>query len=46
MISHLSLKTTVLVVSILLSGILIPIGVFASPIFETLTAETVETSFF
>jgi len=35
MMSNLSLKTTVLVVSILLSGILIPYTVFASPIFET-----------
>jgi len=34
MISNLSLKTTVLVVSILISGILIPYTVFASPIFE------------
>jgi len=34
MMSHLSLKTTVLVVSILISGILIPYSVFASPIFE------------
>jgi len=40
MISNLSLRTTVLVVSILISGILIPIGIFASPIFETETAET------
>ena len=45
MTSHLSLRTTVLVVSILISGILIPIGVFASPIFETDTTET-GTSFF
>ncbi len=34
MISYLSLRTTVLVVSILISGILIPYTVFASPIFE------------
>jgi len=40
MITHLSLRTTVLVASILISGILIPVGVFASPIFETETAET------
>ena len=40
MTSNLSLKTTVLVVSILISGILSPIGVFASPIFETEKAET------
>ena len=45
MISHLSLKTTVLVVSILISGILIPIGIFASPIFETDTNETGDSFF-
>ncbi len=39
MISNLSLGTTVLVVSILISGILIPVGVFASPIFETDTTQ-------
>ena len=40
MISHLSLRTTVLVVSILLSGILVPYTAFASPVFETDTQAT------
>ncbi len=40
MTSNLSLRTTVLVVSILLSGILIPYTAFASPIFETDTQAT------
>jgi len=45
MISNLSLRTTVLVVSILISGILIPYAAFASPIFETETAETTNSFF-
>ena len=35
MTSNLSLRTTVLVVSIVFSGLLIPYAAFASPIFET-----------
>jgi len=40
MTSNLSLRTTVLVIAILFSGILIPYTAFASPIFETDSAET------
>jgi len=45
MSSNLSLKTTVLFAAILISGVLVPYTVFASPIFETDTAETTNSFF-